>query len=71
MINEFFDYDKIKDGGWDCIHYYACVLKKSFGNYKVGDNISVIEVDYKNGKIQFCNDNGDTIATFKMGLHIS
>jgi hypothetical protein len=56
---KLFKWDDWDQTGTACVAFFSCTLVKDIGKYKKGSRISLIEIDYENGKMIFWGDSKD------------
>lgn len=70
MEKQFFTYDSWNEIEPGKMSFVCCTLVQEIGNWKAGEVVPAIMMDYDNGLMVFYNDAGDELRKFELKLEI-
>lgn len=70
MERQLFDYD-----GYDMVSdmvfvFYDCVLKININDFKIGDRVSIANLDFESGTLELCDSSGEVFSKHELVLSI-
>jgi hypothetical protein len=70
MIDKLFTWDDWGQHGICLFSFYSCTLLKDVSGFKKGYVVASINVDYENGILEFCGNEGIVLKRSKIELNI-
>lgn len=70
MEQQFFEWESWNDLDTSMYQFINCTLRQDIGNWKVGESIPFIVINYAEGVMQFLNSDGNELRKFELELSI-
>lgn len=70
MERKYFKWEEWDEAGDFIIQFYDCEVVKEFGDYKVGNKIDTISIDFQNGSLAIYDEEVNLIKKYSIEMNV-